>query len=196
MPELQEKKIKSENISSFCSGVVEYSVTSPVGSWSTVQCTKGLHGLKLGRGDDNSENSSPVDPNLKVQLVQSKVDLPDNSYFMNWVYQYFNNVAKCQEMDVPAVCPGVFEGNSFRQKVWHYIYRHVGFGETMSYGGVAAAIGSNKAAQAVGSAMKNNPVPLVIPCHRVIKSGGEVGHYDGGKRDSLKVWMLDHEKST
>jgi len=65
----------------------------------------------------------------------------------------------------------------------------------MSYGGVAAAIGSNKAAQAVGSAMKNNPVPLVIPCHRVIKSGGEVGHYDGGKRDSLKVWMLDHEKS-
>jgi len=109
MPELQEKKIKSENISSFCSGVVEYSVTSPVGSWSTVQCTKGLHGLKLGRGNDDSENSSPVDPNLKVQLVQSKVDLPDNSYFMNWVYQYFNKIWMSPRF-VPAFSRGTPSG--------------------------------------------------------------------------------------
>ena len=47
--------------------------------------------------------------------------------------------------------------------------------------------------KAVGSAMRTNPVSLMIPCHRVVKAGGGPGHYGGGTRDYLKVWLLKHE---
>ena len=51
----------------------------------------------------------------------------------------------------------------------------------------------NVGMKAVGSSMRTNPVSLVIPCHRVVKAGGDPGHYGGGARDYLKVWLLKHE---
>ena len=48
--------------------------------------------------------------------------------------------------------------------------------------------------QAVGTAMRCNPVSLVVPCHRVVRAGQEAGHYSAGTRDHLKVWLLQHEK--
>ena len=48
--------------------------------------------------------------------------------------------------------------------------------------------------QAVGTAMRCNPVSLVVPCHRVVRAGQGAGHYSGGTRDQLKVWLLQHEK--
>ena len=50
--------------------------------------------------------------------------------------------------------------------------------------------------QAVGTAMRRNPVSLVVPCHRVVRAGQGAGHYSGGTRDHLKVWLLQHEKSS
>ena len=48
--------------------------------------------------------------------------------------------------------------------------------------------------QAVGTAMRCNPVSLVVPCHRVVRAGQGAGHYSAGTRDQLKVWLLQHEK--
>ena len=48
--------------------------------------------------------------------------------------------------------------------------------------------------QAVGTAMRCNPVSLVVPCHRVVRAGQGAGHYSAGTRDHLKVWLLQHEK--
>jgi methylated-DNA-[protein]-cysteine S-methyltransferase len=56
----------------------------------------------------------------------------------------------------------------------------VPFGEVTSYGGLSAAIGKPKAARAVGNALGANPVPIVVPCHRVLQSGGKIGGYTGG----------------
>jgi methylated-DNA-[protein]-cysteine S-methyltransferase len=56
----------------------------------------------------------------------------------------------------------------------------IGYGRTASYGTVAAAVGHPKAFRAVGTACATNPLPVVVPCHRVIKSGGELGNYRGG----------------
>ena len=50
--------------------------------------------------------------------------------------------------------------------------------------------------QAVGTAMRRNPVSLVVPCHRVVRAGQGAGHYSAGTRDLLKVWLLQHEKSS
>ena len=69
------------------------------------------------------------------------------------------------------------------------------YGETRSYGQVAAAIGNPKASRAVGQAEKSNQVPLVIPCHRVIGSDGSLTGYGGKDNTDLKAWLLDFEKA-
>jgi methylated-DNA-[protein]-cysteine S-methyltransferase len=68
-------------------------------------------------------------------------------------------------------------GTPFQRKVWKRL-REIPYGEITSYGSIAAGIGSEKAAQAVGGAVGRNPVSLVIPCHRVLGvSGGKAGGY-------------------
>src|SRR5215213_3604350 len=57
---------------------------------------------------------------------------------------------------------------------------HIGFGEVSSYAGVAAAAGSSRATRAAGNALGSNPMPVVVPCHRVLRSGGKLGGYTGG----------------
>jgi methylated-DNA-[protein]-cysteine S-methyltransferase len=69
--------------------------------------------------------------------------------------------------------------SGFRREVLAQLPR-IGFGHTASYATVAAAVGHPKAFRAVGTACATNPLPIVVPCHRVIKSGGELGNYRGG----------------
>ena len=57
---------------------------------------------------------------------------------------------------------------------------HIGYGHTASYGEVAQAAGNPRAARAVGSACRTNPLPLIVPCHRVVRSDGSIGQYLGG----------------
>ena len=65
------------------------------------------------------------------------------------------------------------------------------YGETRSYGEVASAAGSPRSARAVGNVMAGNPFPVLVPCHRVIRSTGDAGGFGGGGQ--LKVWMLEME---
>jgi len=67
----------------------------------------------------------------------------------------------------------------FYQKVWKIISQ-IPKGEVRSYSWVAKKIGSPKAARAVGQALKNNPFPVIIPCHRVIRKNGSLGGYSQG----------------
>ena len=67
-------------------------------------------------------------------------------------------------------------------------------GETRSYKWVARRVGSPKAVRAVGQALRKNPYPLIIPCHRVVKSDGTLGGY-AGKYDSRKKDLLKTEKT-
>ena len=68
----------------------------------------------------------------------------------------------------------------FRRSVLETLRRDVGPGQTTVYGSLAASAGSPKAARAVGTTMARNPVPLVVPCHRVLPGSGGVGAYGGG----------------
>ena len=67
------------------------------------------------------------------------------------------------------------------------------FGEVRTYRWVAKKIGAPKAVRAVGTALKKNPYPLIIPCHRVIKSSGELGEYAGGK--NIKKALIVFERA-
>jgi methylated-DNA-[protein]-cysteine S-methyltransferase len=66
------------------------------------------------------------------------------------------------------------------------------YGATVSYGELAASIGSPGAARAVGTACARNPVPVFVPCHRVIAAGGGIGGFAGGTE--MKRWLLDFER--
>jgi len=69
----------------------------------------------------------------------------------------------------------------------------VSFGRTITYGDLAERAGRPKAARAVGSAMATNPIAIIVPCHRVLPSGGGVGQFGGGV--SAKEWLLRREGS-
>jgi methylated-DNA-[protein]-cysteine S-methyltransferase len=69
--------------------------------------------------------------------------------------------------------------SGFRSRVLEELSR-VPYGEVISYGELAARSGNPRAARAVGSAMATNPWPIVVPCHRVVRSGGVLGQYGGG----------------
>jgi len=81
-------------------------------------------------------------------------------------------------------------GTAFQRRVWEAL-RRVPFGRTIGYGELAARVGSPKAARAVGQAMGANPVPIVVPCHRVIRSDGALGGFGAGL--PIKRWLLRHE---
>jgi methylated-DNA-[protein]-cysteine S-methyltransferase len=84
-------------------------------------------------------------------------------------------------------------GSAFQRKVWAALQR-IPAGETRSYGQLAAAIGEPDAARAVGLANGQNPIAVVIPCHRVIGADGSLTGFGGGL--PRKRWLLTHEGAT
>jgi methylated-DNA-[protein]-cysteine S-methyltransferase len=82
--------------------------------------------------------------------------------------------------------------SGFRSRVWAEVKR-IPRGETRTYGQIATSIGSAAGARAVGQALKHNPVPIIIPCHRVIASSGKIGGFLGGL--ALKRKLLDLENA-
>jgi len=84
------------------------------------------------------------------------------------------------------------EGTPFQRAVWDALCT-VPYGETRSYGEIAAQVGRPKAARAVGMANHRNPIPIVIPCHRVIGGDGSLTGYGGGL--DKKSFLLELEKA-
>ncbi len=80
--------------------------------------------------------------------------------------------------------------DGFRRTVVEHL-RHIAYGQRESYAAVAAAVGSPRAVRAVGTACARNPLPVVIPCHRVVRSDGSTGQYAGGPL--AKATLLDLE---
>jgi methylated-DNA-[protein]-cysteine S-methyltransferase len=84
------------------------------------------------------------------------------------------------------------EGTEFQKKVWQLV-ESIPFGQTVSYLDIALLSGSEKNTRAVGLANGKNPVPIIIPCHRVIGSSGKMTGYAGGIE--RKKWLLLHEQN-
>jgi methylated-DNA-[protein]-cysteine S-methyltransferase len=83
------------------------------------------------------------------------------------------------------------EGTPFQRSVWHTV-KSIPYGQTMTYGQVAWEVGCPKGARAVGQAMGRNPVPLIVPCHRVVGSNNGLGGFGGGL--GLKRRLLNMER--
>jgi methylated-DNA-[protein]-cysteine S-methyltransferase len=95
--------------------------------------------------------------------------------------RYFRR--KLQRFDLPLGAPGT----PFQKSVWAMM-RAIPFGETATYGGMAMALGSGP--RAVGTACGRNPIPIIVPCHRVLGSGGKEGGFSGGQGLPTKRKLL------
>uniref|UniRef100_A0A224YTA4 Methylated-DNA--protein-cysteine methyltransferase n=1 Tax=Rhipicephalus zambeziensis TaxID=60191 RepID=A0A224YTA4_9ACAR len=172
----------------------DYVLSSPIGRLTVKSCPHGLHSLHQM---DDEANFSP-DLNIEVKLLSQEFE--DNGYTyqpvlscLSWLEAYFKS-PRPERRPLPAICgPTVFPRGSFTGSVWQTLSERVGPGTTVSYGELARLCNNPRAAQAVGSAMRNNPLQLLVPCHRVVRHNGAMGHYAGGKRDDVKQWLLNHE---
>ncbi len=84
------------------------------------------------------------------------------------------------------------KGTEFQRQVWSKL-ETIPYGETRSYAEVAAMVKRPKAYRAVGNVNHRNPIPIIVPCHRVVASNGGLGGYAGGLK--LKTALLDFERS-
>ena len=98
--------------------------------------------------------------------------------------EYFNGMLQVFDLPLDPV------GSAFQLKVWKELSR-IPFGQTTTYGRVAAAIGQPRASRAVGMANNQNPIVIIVPCHRVVGANGSLTGYGGGL--PRKKWLLQHE---
>lgn len=84
------------------------------------------------------------------------------------------------------------KGTPFQQKVWKELQK-IPYGKTKTYQELATAIGKPKAARAVGMALNRNPLPFIIPCHRVVGKNGSLTGFSWGLK--MKKWLLELEQS-
>ena len=92
--------------------------------------------------------------------------------------------------------PLAAEGTVFQRSVWEALCR-IPFGGTRSYGQLALELGKPHASRAIGQANARNPLPIVVPCHRVVAAdgglGGYLGDWEEGRGTAIKRWLLAHE---
>lgn len=142
-------------------------IPSPVGAITLTSDDDALLKLDLDTENPYTEPSTPI-----LRLAKRQID------------EYFAGVRL--DFDIPIRV----SGTDFQIRVWNAL-RKIPYGCTASYGDVAAMIGNPRAARAVGNANHNNPIALLIPCHRVINADGSLGGYGGGEH--IKKYLLEFE---
>lgn len=142
-------------------------IDTPVGLVE-IQATRcGIARLNFVESQDRATNANELCADCKRQLQE-----------------YFDG--KRQAFDLPMDQ----QGTDFQRSIWMQLIR-IPFGGTVSYRDIANAINDPRAVRAVGAANGKNPIPIIVPCHRVIGSNGSLTGYAGGLK--RKAWLLQHE---
>jgi AraC family transcriptional regulator of adaptative response/methylated-DNA-[protein]-cysteine methyltransferase len=126
-------------------------------------------------------------PRAEIALMSSKNE-EQLSHWLKLLNLYIEGTA------VDLAIPLDVRGTAFQKKVWDFL-RSIPYGEVMSYGEIAKAIGSPKAFRAVANACAGNNVALVIPCHRVIRGDGALGGYRWGKNRKRAIIELEKNEN-
>ena len=151
----------------------ELIVPSPVGKLRLAASADGLLSIDVGKVG-NSRSTTAKDPSAQRILDTTRKQLAE----------YF--AGKRTSFTVPLD----LRGTDFQIESWRALSR-IPYGSTISYGQQAEDIGNRKACRAVGSANGRNPIPIIVPCHRVIAADGSLGGYGLGLK--MKQQLLDLE---
>lgn len=156
---------------------------TPVGSLRIVSSEKGLAYVELphanGRGFAGWMKSYSPDANV-IERRTAHDEVIDQ------LFEYTSGERRVFELELD------LRATPFQKAVYKYVAK-IGYGETATYSDIAAAIKNPKAVRAVGAANGANPIPLVIPCHRVIARGGALQGYAGGL--DMKARLLAMERA-
>nr|XP_060624617.1 methylated-DNA--protein-cysteine methyltransferase isoform X2 [Anolis sagrei ordinatus] len=181
------QKIPSEDLCKKMSVVLG----SPLGRIEILGCKVGVHEIHIQQ--DAMPLSGITETLVSCEVVGAIEEMTEPlKQCTAWLQAYFCEPWMIEKLPIPPFHHPLFEHASFTREVLWTLLRDVKFGEAVSYKQLADLAGNSKAARAVGGAMRRNPVPIIIPCHRVICSGGQTGNYTGGSH--LKEWLLSHEK--
>ena len=150
-------------------------IESPIGQLILIANESNLVGIKFGY---KKEEELPVNfVKQDIHLILRNTEIQLDEYFRG----------KRQKFELPLS----MSGTDFQKKVWGKLL-DIPFGETISYQELAKKIGDKKKARAVGSANGKNPIPIIVPCHRVIAKDGSLGGFGGGV--PIKRYLLELEK--
>lgn len=149
-------------------------VTSPIGRLEITSLNDRIVGLEIEREGRFTHESSP-EKGASV-LRQATKQLAE----------YFAGTRRTFDL------PLSLAGTEFQNSVWNTLMT-IPFGDVRSYGDVGMSTGRVTAGRAVGGAVGANPIPIIVPCHRVLASDGRITGYSGGNGIPTKVWLLDHE---
>jgi len=174
-------------------GLLDIAIThmdSPIGDLLLASTTVGLVRVSFvstpagGDGVGHDETLEDLAARISPRIIEAPKRL---DAVRRQLDEYFD--AKRQRFDVPIDWRLVGE---WGRKILGACAA-IPFGEVRTYGEMAAAAGSPKASRAAGTALGHNPVPVVVPCHRVVRSDGSIGQYLGGTE--TKVWLLTMESA-
>lgn len=155
-------------------------IDAPPGKIYAAESKKGLLFVHLGPDSYNGLTAFVKKHYPGAQVVPSVIDAAPQ--IMEYV------AGERRGFDLPLD----LKGTDFQLQVWRAIQK-IPYGRTRFYGQVAKFVDRPRGAQAVGMACKANPIPLVIPCHRVVERGGGLGGFSPGLE--WKKWLLDLEKA-
>lgn len=154
---------------------------SPFGSLIVASTAKGICYMAFADDPDLAfKELQQLFPNANYRQVLDMMQ-------QNALYIFGKDWSRLQEVKLH------LKGTDFQIKVWETLLK-VPLGELSTYAGIAASIDRPKASRAVGSAVGDNPVAFLIPCHRVIKSTGELGQYHWGspRKTAMIGWEAAH----
>ena len=173
------QKAQEQSITPINEGTLNYVVIdSDLGPLSIAATTAGIVAIEFGE-----VNFSALAATMKLKLSNTSTPLLSNC--TKQLSEYFAGNRKEFSLPLHLV------GTDFQQKVWHTL-RTIPYGSTISYKEEALKMGNAKAVRAVAQANGANPVPIIIPCHRVINSDGSLGGYSSGV--DKKLFLLKLEK--
>lgn len=157
-------------------------VSSPVGELVLLGTDAALAGIWR-------KESCPYPPQFPGETIV-RGDAPVLAQTEEWLERYFDG-EPADGREIPLA----MHGTAFRREVWE-IMREIPYGQLMTYGEIARILAERRgiprmAAQAVGGAVGHNPFYIVIPCHRVVGTGGNLVGYGGSMW--MKKWLLAHE---
>jgi O-6-methylguanine DNA methyltransferase len=130
-------------------------------------------------------------PNGKTSLANKKeADSPQLRHWLKVTAKALGQVLAGREpQELPPL--DLSEGTRFQVSVWKALSQ-IPAGQTRSYSEIAAAIGASRAVRAVGGACGENPIPVLIPCHRVLRKGGGLGGFSGGLPWKRRLLEIEH----
>ena len=152
-------------------------IDSPVGELRIIAGECGLRAILWG-----AEDAARIAALDEGDLVEGRTPLLDTA--VTQLQEYFAGTRR--DFDLP-LDPA---GTPFQQSAW-MVLRTIPYGQTISYGQQARRLGDPNKARAVGAANGKNPLSIVVPCHRVIGSSGQLTGFAAGL--DVKSWLLDHE---